>query len=107
MAEKKAEKGTTKPKMIKGKTSSGLKYEINPAVKEDMRTLMFMTRMGKEDAGVLARSEAFFDLLNLIFGDQVAVFMNEVAALHGGVADADSLYAELREILQAADLKNS
>ncbi len=106
MAEKKAD-GATMPKMIKGKTSSGLKYQINPAVKKDMRTLMFMTRMGKEDAGVLARSEAFFDLLKLIFGDQVTVFMNEVAALHGGVADADSLYAELREILQAADLKNS
>ena len=107
MAEKKAEKGTVKPKMIKGKTSSGLKYEINPAVKDDMRVLMYMTRMSKEDAGVFARSEAFFDLLNLIFGDQVPAFMNEVAALHGGVADAPSLYAELKEIIEAAKLKNS
>ena len=106
MADKKAE-GAKAPKTIKGKTSSGLKYEINPNVKKDMRVLMFMTRMGKEDAGVLARSEAFFDLLSLIFGDQVGAFMNEVAHLHGGVADADCVYAELREILNAADLKNS
>lgn len=107
MAEKKAETRAPKPKMIKGTTSSGLKYQINPAVKKDMRTLMFMTRMGKEDAGTLARSEAFFDLLGLIFGDQIGAFMNEVAYRHGGVADADSLYAELSEILKAADLKNS
>lgn len=107
MAEKKAEKKAAKPKLIKGTTSSGLKYQINPDIKKDMRTLMFMTRMGKEDAGTLARSEAFFDLLGLIFGDQLGAFMNEVAYRHNGVADADSLYAELGEILHAADLKNS
>lgn len=106
MAEKKAEKAV-KPKMIKGKTSSGLKYEIDPNVKKDMRVLMFMTEMGREDAGVLARSEAFFDLLKLIFGTQVPAFMNEVAHLHGGYADPECVYAELKEILQAADLKNS
>ena len=106
MAEKKAE-GAKGPKMVKGKTSSGLKYEINPAIKDDMRVLMFMTKMSKEDLGVLERSEALFDLMGLIFGDQTATFMNEVAHLHGGVADATSVYAELKEIIEAAKLKNS
>ena len=106
MAEKKAE-GAKAPKTIKGKTSSGLKYEINPAVTEDLRVLMYMTTMSKEDGGVLARSEALFDLMGLMFGDQTAAFMNEVAHLHGGVADAKSVYAELKEIIEAAKLKNS
>ena len=107
MAEKKAENRAPKPKMIKGKTSSGLKYQINPAIKDDMRVLMFMTRMSNEDDGVMERSQALFDLLALIFGDQVTAFMNEVASLHGGVADATSVYAELKEIIEAAKLKNS
>ena len=107
MAEKKAESKAVQPKMIKGKTSSGLKYQINPDVTDDLRVLMYMTTMSKEDVGVLERSQALFDLMGLMFGDQTPAFMNEVAHLHGGVADAKSVYAELKEILEAAKLKNS
>ena len=106
MAEKKAE-GAKAPKLVKGTTSSGLKFVINPKVKDDLRVLMFMTEMNKKDTGALERSEAFFDFLSLIFEDPVPAFMNEVARLHGGVADTTSVYAELKEILSAAGLKKS
>lgn len=106
MAEKKAE-GAKSPKMIKGTTSSGLKFMINPMVKDDLRVLMFINEMNKEGAGAIEKTEAFFDFLGLIFNDQVPAFMNEVAHLHGGVADTKSVYAELKEILNAAGLKKS
>ena len=106
MAEKKAERAKS-PKMIKGTTSSGLKYQINPEVKNDMRIVMYLTQMTKDDAGVKEKSAAFYDFLSIIFGDQVPSFLNEVAARHGGIADMKSVIAELNEILGNADLKNS
>lgn len=110
MAEKKTVKKADKaamPKMVKGTTSSGLKYVINPNIKDDMRILMYLDQITDTEAEAKMRIDAFNDFLKLIFGDQVPAFLNEVAARHGGVADVDAVNAELKEILQGAGLKNS
>ena len=106
MAEKKAEKAA-KPKMIKGKTSSGLQYQINPNIKDDMRILVYLNQITDESLESKDKLQAFGNLLNLIFGDQVPAFMDEVAARHNGVADVASVNAELTEILSNANLKKS
>ena len=106
MAEKKAE-GAKAPKMIKGKTSSGLQYQINPKVKDDVRILMYLNQITNEDVDAKDKSEAFGNFLTLIFGDQVPAFLNEVAARHDGVADYKSVNAELLEILGNENLKKS
>ena len=105
MAEK-AEKAP-KRKLIKGKTSSGLKYQIDPAVKDDTRVLRYMTKMGDESLPKMEQVKYLFELLELIFGSGLDAFLNEVAYLHNGVADPASLLAELKEIIDAAKLKNS
>ncbi len=106
MADKKAE-GAKAPKMIKGKTSSGLQYQINPNVKNDVRILMYLDQITSPIYDASEKMRAFGDFLKLIFGDQVSAFMNEVAARHGGVADIDSVNAELTEILGNENLKKS
>ncbi len=108
MAEK-AEKATKAPKkkLIKGKTSSGLKYQIDPAVKDDIRVLRYMTLMNNQELPEMEQVKYLFDLLELIFGNGLDAFLNEVAYLHNGVADPASLIAELKEIIDAAKLKNS
>ena len=107
MAEKKAESRAKMPKMIKGKTTSGLQYQINPRVKDDMRILMYLNQIRDKDLGAGEKMEAFDNFLKLIFGDQVPAFMNEVAARHNGVADMASISAELSEILSDDSLKKS
>lgn len=108
MAEKAENKEKApKKKLIKGKTSSGLKYQIDPAVKDDIRVLRYMTLMSNTDLPQMEQVKSLFDLLELIFGNGLDAFLNEVAYLHNGVADYKSLIAELREIIEAAKLKNS
>lgn len=108
MAEKAENKEKApKKKLIKGKTSSGLKYQIDPAVKDDIRVLRYMTLMSNTDLPQMEQVKSLFDLLELIFGNGLDAFLNEVAYLHNGVADPASLIAELREIIDAAKLKNS
>lgn len=104
-----AEKGgkSNKPKIIKGTTSSGLKFQINSEIREDTRTLLYLTKMQKKTHDPLEQSAALFELLTLVFGQDVEIFMNEVAYRHGGVASTEALIAELKEIFDAAKLKNS
>ncbi len=103
---KKGTKGAT-TKIVKGTTSSGLKYQIDPKIKEDMRTLMYLTRMQDKKLEPLEQSEALFKLLDMMFGSGIEDFMNEVAYLHDGLVSTDILIAELREIFDSVKLKNS
>lgn len=95
--------------IIKGKTKSGIKFELDKRVKDDTRLLLWLTKLQDEKKPMEDKAGALFSLLKFLFGgeDALAVFMDEVAAHHNGVADVVSLLAELSDMLEALDLKNS
>lgn len=114
MAEKKkkAEAPEAAPQegyIVTGETRSGLKFQIDKRIKDDVRTMRYLTQMQNQRADIFTKSEALFSLLNLMFGteDNLSVFMDEVAALHNGVADVPSLIDELTDIFESIKLKNS
>lgn len=94
--------------MVKGKTKSGIKYQLNEAIKDDARVLYILVQMNREDVDVQQKGRYVFDLLEMMFGKEgVPVFMNEVAAVHGGVCKIDAMIAELTEMFDALKAKNS
>lgn len=94
--------------IIQGETRSGLRFSINAAVRDDTRVLYLLTRMQKQSLSMDLKNQALFDLLEVVFGsgDDFFIFQNEVAARHGGVADAQSLMDEITDIFEAVKLKN-
>lgn len=94
--------------MVKGKTKSGIKYQINEAIREDTRLLFLLVQLQSKDVPVEKKSEVMFNMLTLIFGAEgVMPFMNEVANKHNGVCSTEAMVAELNEILESINAKNS
>ena len=95
--------------IIHGKTKSGIEFTLDKRVKEDTRLLLWLTNLQDEKKSALQKSDALFALLSFLFGSEeaLAIFMDEVAAHHEGVADVKSLLAELSDMLEALDIKNS
>lgn len=93
--------------MVKGKTKSGIKYQIDERIKDDTRLFQFAVEMQGTDTQ--KQSQALFDLLGLIFGgrDGVIEFQNAVATVHDGVCTTEFLMSELNEILGALNIKKS
>lgn len=94
--------------MVKGKTKSGIKFQLNEKIKEDARLLYFMVKIESDETSDHDKGAYVFKLLELFFGeDGVPVFMNEVAAKHDGVCDVINMMSELHEMMEALGLKNS
>lgn len=100
---------TRNDNIIKGKTQTGIKFALDKRIQDDSRLLLYLTRLDDKKRTDLERGQALMSLLELMFGsdDGLEIFMNEVAAKHNGIADKDSLMAELSDILEALKLKNS
>lgn len=96
----------SKSTIIKGKTTSGISFSIDSRVKDDVRLLMYLTKAKKEDVSSMDKAEAVMSMLDLIFGDNLETFINEVAKRHKGVADVTSLVQEITEIFDAINVKN-
>lgn len=99
--------------IVAGETSTGINFQIDRRIKDDVRALFFIRNMKKyrdidaDPENEEKATEAIFALLELIFGvDGLATFINEVAYHHDGVADINALLAELTEIFEKIDLKN-
>lgn len=109
MAVKKAENKQPVIELVEGTTRTGISFQIDPRIKEDSRTLRYLTQMQKKSLDKMQQSEALFSLLELVFGSGQGLddFMNEVAFKHDGVADVQSLIDEITDIFNAVDLKNS
>ena len=107
MAEK--TKKAEKSNLITGETRSGIKFTIDQRIKDDTRTVLYMTQMQNKSLDMLTQSQALFSLLELMFGEGegLNIFMNEVAAHHNGVADVHSLIEELTDLFESIKLKNS
>ena len=94
--------------MVKGKTKSGIRFEINEAIREDTRLLFLLVQLQSNDVPVEKKSEVLFKMLALIFGDEgVMPFMNEVANKHDGVCSTEAMVSELNEILESINAKKS
>ena len=94
--------------MVKGKTKSGIKYQINEAIKDDARLLYMLVQLQSDKVDVERKGQLVFEMLTLIFGeDGVMPFMNAVAASHDGVCSTDAMISELNEILESINSKNS
>ena len=101
--------------MVKGKTKSGIKYQIDERIKDDARVLFILTKLqevAKAEASaetVQKGGELIFKLLALIFGsdDGITAFMDEVARHNKGVCDTKVMIAEIMDIFEGIKGKNS
>lgn len=99
--------------IVKGTTKSGIKFQLDSKIKDDTRLLFLMSMIQKcnlEDTeSMLKANEALSDLLILIFGtdENVLAFMNEVALKHKGMCDRKHMIAELNDMFEAINGKNS
>ena len=95
-----------KTTIIKGKTTSGISFKIDSRIKDDVRLLFYLTKAKNKDVPSIDKAEAVMSMLGLIFGNNLEIFINEVAKRHNGIADVDSLVQEINEIFDAINLKN-
>lgn len=95
--------------MVKGKTKSGIKFQLDERIKDDARFLYYMAKSQDESADAAEKSKAVMGILKLIFGDDDGVisFMNTVASVNKGVCSIDVMLSELSEMFEAINAKNS
>lgn len=94
--------------MVKGKTKSGIKFQIDEAIKDDARLLYVLIQIRKPDVSAEDKGTLVFDMLTLIFGaDGVMPFMNAVAEKHDGICSTEAMVQELNDILESINSKNS
>jgi hypothetical protein len=94
--------------MVKGKTKSGIKFQLDERIKDDARFLYYLAKSQDEDADTAEKSKAVMGMLKLIFGDDDGVisFMNTVASTNDGVCSVDVMLSELTEMFEALNAKN-
>lgn len=95
--------------MIKGKTKSGIKFQIDERIKDDARFILFLTKINNDKIEIMERGSAVIGLLKLVFGSEEGVlqFMNAVAEKHEGVCDVRTMWSEMQDIIEAMNAKNS
>ena len=92
-----------------GKTKSGIKFQMDERIKDDARFLYYLTKAQDSEADVSEQSKAVMGILKLVFGTDEGVinFMDAVAATNNGVCDVKTMLAELTEMFDAINAKNS
>lgn len=95
--------------MVKGKTKSGIQFQLDERIKDDARFLYYLSQINNEKLDVVDRSGNVVSMLKLIFGTEEGVlqFMDAVAAVNNGVCDNKTMLSELSEMFDALDAKNS
>ena len=95
--------------MVKGKTKSGISFQLDERIKDDARFLFFLSQIKNEKLDVVDRGTHVVNMLRLIFGNEEGVinFMDAVASVNDGVCDNKTMLAELSEMFEALEAKNS
>ena len=95
--------------MVKGKTKSGIKFQMDERVKDDARFLYYLTKAQDDESDMSEKSKAMMGMLKLIFGSDEGVisFMDAVASVNNGVCNVESMLSELTEMFDALNAKNS
>lgn len=93
--------------MVKGKTKSGIAFELDERIKDDARLTYLLVKM-QQSKETLEIGKSMNQLLALIFGsdDGTYAFMSEVADKHNGICSASVMLEELTEMLAAIKAKN-
>ena len=101
-------KKSTNENIVKGETSTGIKFTLDKRIKDDARLMFWLSKVQNDELEIMKRNQALFSLLELIFGsgEGLNAFLNEVAAKHNGVADVGSLMDELNDMFEALAIKN-
>lgn len=95
--------------MVKGKTKSGIQFQLDERIKDDARFLYYLAKAQDDEADIGDKSKAVTGILKLVFGDDEGVigFMNAVAATNKGLCDVQTMLSELTEMFDALKAKNS
>ena len=96
--------------MVKGKTKSGIKFQIDERIKDDARFLFYLNKLNKCTAEDIQELSGYvMGMIELIFGsgEGTITFMDAVAEKHDGVCNVKTMFAEITEMLEATKLKNS
>lgn len=95
--------------MVKGKTKSGIKFQMDERIKDDARFLYYLAKAQDEESDMGEKSKAIMGILKLVFGndDGVINFMNAVASVNDGICNVDVMLSELTEMFDAINAKNS
>lgn len=105
--------------MIKGKTKSGIKFEVDERIQNDWRyqkrlskliTLSKKLEKDETDTEAIAEITNIIDQLEqLMFGGEAGAeaFEEVVANAHGGICDPSVFQTELMEIITATAKKSS
>lgn len=95
--------------MVKGKTKSGIKFQMDERIKDDARFLYYLAKAQDAELDMSEKSKAIMGILNLVFGSDEGVigFMNAVASVNDGVCGVDVMLSELTEMFDAIKAKNS
>ena len=94
--------------MVKGKTKSGISFELDERIKDDSRLLLLLTRIQQKKDDAIEVGKAMNELFDLIFGsfEETYAFMNEVASKNEGICSTEILLAEITEMFNAIQAKN-
>ena len=95
--------------MVKGKTKSGIKFQMDERIKDDARFLYYLAKAQDDNTDLSEKSKAIMGILKLIFGtdEGVITFMDAVASTNDGICNVKTMLAELTEMFDALDVKNS
>lgn len=95
--------------VVKGKTKSGIEFELDSKIKDDARLMFLLTKAQRSIDDPIKSTGAMTDLLSLMFGDEenVYAFLNEVADKHKGICKSEYIIKELNEMFDSINAKNS
>ena len=95
--------------MVKGKTKSGIQFQLDERIKDDARFLYYLAKAQDDEADMGEKSKAIMGILKLVFGndDGVINFMNAVASTNKGICNVEVMLSELTEMFDALNAKNS
>ena len=95
--------------MTEGKTKSGIKFAVDERIKNDVRFLYKISKVQNTALADEERNGALFEVLDFVFGgtEGMEAFMDAVTSANDGVCSIDAMTAELTEIFEALNAKNS
>lgn len=90
---------TPKTKLIKGKTSSGFEFSINPNLANDYRVIKLIAQIDNTDDSDTNVIGAVVKLIDILLGPKGDQALEKHVALEDGTVPTDKMMAEIGEII--------
>lgn len=92
--------------MVKGKTKTGFKFEVDERVLEDWRLILNIERAESEN--LTEKVKGVTELVHLLLGNNETKLMEHIAKRNDGFVPTDEIISELASIISnTKELKNS